>query len=147
MNVKVALGIVAAGVIVVAAVVASYYAVPKTYPEHLSLSLNFEQNPPWRASACIQGTVSGNPDYTNVSFTWTTGSAQSVTLVVWPQGNIPGQSVYNTTASSGLGWYSSSGTEYFAAFGAPSASTVVTIQLAYYMPGHQWGGPIAGPVC
>jgi hypothetical protein len=124
-----------------------YDVAPASYSEHKTVMLTFEQNPAWRASICIPGTNSGQPDWTTVSFNWTSGTAQIVTLVVWQHPLSPDQSVYNRTATSGSGFYSSQGTEEFAAFAAPSPSTVVTIQLSYTLPGHQWGGPIAGPTC
>ena len=92
-------------------------------------------------------TSAGSPNWTNVSFTWTTGGSGTADLVIWPSGNAPGQSVYNTTATSGSGFYSSQGTEDFAVFNPPGPSLVLTISLLFVLPGHVWGGPIAGPVC
>lgn len=141
------LAIIGAIVVVVVVIAVLYYVTPQSYSEKRSLTLSFQQNPPWRNSICIPGTTSGNPDFTNVSFTWSSSNSAVVDLVIWPPGNIPEQFVYNVTASSGSGWYSSQGTEYFAAFGAPSPTTVVTIDLSYTLPGHTLGGPIAGPTC
>ena len=121
--------------------------VPQSYSEHQTITLSFQQSPPWRSSICIPGTTSGSLNYTNVSFTWATNNSAVVDLVVWPSGNNPGQFVYNVTASSGSGWYSSQGTEYFAVFGTPSLSTVVTVSLSYTLPGHVLGGSIVNPTC
>jgi hypothetical protein len=146
-SLKLLIPAVVAVVVIVVVLVVLWYVVPKQFAEERTLSLNYEQNPPWRTSICIPGTTSGNPDYTTVSFNWTTSPAQRVTLVIWPSGNIPDQSVYNMTASSGNGSYSSQGTEYFSAFGVTNVAVVVTIDISYALPGHYFGGPIAGPNC
>ena len=134
-------------VVTVATIAILWFYAPKSYQESRSLSLSFQQNPPWRDSTCIPGSSPGNSNGTNVSFSWSTSSSAAVDLVIWPSGNPPGQSVYNATASSGSGWYNSQGTEWFAVFGAPGPSTVVTIDLTFTLPGHVLGGPIAGPAC
>jgi hypothetical protein len=144
------LGIIAAivAVLVLVGLVWYLYAVsPATYSRTQPLQLSFEQTPPWRTSYCIPGTEAGQPEFTNVSFNWTTRGGQQVDFVVWPSPGVPGAPVYNMTAASGSGHYSSQGTEWFAAFGVPSPSTVVSIQLAFTVPGHTWGGPIVNIPC
>jgi len=148
MNPKLA-AIVTVAVIIALVVVSFslYYQVPQSYSESQTLTLAFQNNPPWRQSICIPGTNAGSPKWTNVSFTWTTGGSGTADVVIWPSGNAPGQSVYNVTGTFGSGFYSSQGTEYFAVFNPSGSSLVVTISLSYVLPGHVWGGPITGPVC
>ncbi|MGA8276198.1 MAG: hypothetical protein WB789_09470 [Thermoplasmata archaeon] len=146
MNPKLVGGIVV-GIALVVLIVALYYWVPEEISEHSTLTLTYEQNPPWRQTICIPGTNSGHPNWTNVSFSWTVEGTGPVTLVVWESGQSSNSPVYNVTGVAGLGWYSSQGTEYFSAFGAESPSVQVTVDLSYVLPGHLFGGPIVQPQC
>jgi len=127
-------------------------AVPREYPQHVSLSLDAGNQ--WNAYACIPTwSAWGGPGSIEVSFSWTSPSPADLVMV--PHDMILQDAAYNVTGTSGSSSYQATANpQYennvdleFVALSEPTMPAFVNISISFDVPGHVLAPPNTPVTC